>query len=88
MGFFTEDVPSMISREEAIELLTDYYESTLSPELRAAVEERLARCRTTAHVLETYKKTVVLYRTVLRDRSTSGERRARLLILLRERVRG
>ena len=75
---------TMISREQAMELLTDYYEQRLSPELRRELEDHLANNTLTKHVLETYKKTVVLCRECLKQREAPPDFGPRLLGYLRQ----
>lgn len=77
------NVPT-ISREQALELLTDYFEQRLSPELRRAVEAHIATNSLTKHVLETYKKTVVLCRESLKHRQSPPDFGPRLLGYLRQ----
>lgn len=75
---------TMISREQAMELLTDYYEQRLSPELRRDLEAHIASNTLTKHVLETYKKTVVLCRECLKHREAPPGFGPRLLGYLRQ----
>lgn len=75
-----------ISREQALELLTDYHEQRLSPELCRELEVHIANNTLTKHVLETYKKTVVLCRECLKHREAPPDFSSRLLAYLRENI--
>lgn len=77
----------MISRDQAVEMLTDYFEQRLAPDLRRAVEAHIASNNITKHVLETYKKTVVLCRESQKHRVAPADFGARLLAFLREQTR-
>lgn len=77
----------MISRDQAVEMLTDYFEQRLAPELRRAVEEHIASSAITKHVLETYKKTVVLCRESQKHRVAPADFAPRLMAFLREQTR-
>jgi hypothetical protein len=77
----------MISREQAVEMLTDSFEQRLAPDLRRAVETHIASNAITKHVLETYKKTVVLCRESQKHRVAPADFEPRLLAFLRERTR-
>ncbi len=74
----------VISREQAIDLLTDYFEQRLSPDLRRAVESHIASNTLTKHVLETYKKTVVLCRECMKHRQAPPDFGPRLLGYLKQ----
>lgn len=74
----------VISREQAIDMLTDYFEQRLSPDLRRAVEAHIASNTLTKHVLETYKKTVVLCRESMKHRQAPADFGPRLLGYLRQ----
>lgn len=76
----------MITREQCVEMLTDYFEQRLAPELRNEVEAHLAGNTLTKHVLETYKKTVVLCRESQKHRVAPADFAPRLLSYLRERT--
>jgi hypothetical protein len=76
----------MITREQAVEMLTDYFEQRLAPDLRHQVETHIAANALTKHVLETYKKTVVLCRESQKHRVAPADFASRLLSFLRERT--
>jgi hypothetical protein len=78
----------MISKEQAVELLTDYFEQRLSPELRRAVEMHLQNSPFAAHMLKTYKKSVDLSKKVLCQRCAPVDFGPKLLGFLREQTRG
>ncbi|MBC7794894.1 MAG: zf-HC2 domain-containing protein [Clostridia bacterium] len=73
-----------ISRDQAMDMLTDYFEQRLSPDLRRAVEAHIAKDTVLKHVLETYKKTVVLCRESLKQHESPVGFGPRLLGYLRQ----
>ena len=72
-----------LSCSEIVEIVTDYVEGTIDPDLRAAFDAHLARCEGCTHYLEQIEATIRLAGTIEPD-ELSPEFRAGLLEAFRD----
>ena len=79
--------PAEAGCREVFELLSDYVDGELSPELRAALEEHLGTCPPCERFLKTFQKTRALCRESLLE-EMPDELRTRLRSFLKDRIRG
>ena len=66
--------PDDIKCVEVVELISDYLEDALDPDLRARVEAHLAGCDNCSTVLDQFRETIRLSGMLTEDQLTSEQR--------------
>ncbi|CAA9363420.1 MAG: hypothetical protein AVDCRST_MAG16-3239 [uncultured Frankineae bacterium] len=76
--------PDDLACSELVELVTDYLEDALEPDVRARFEQHLPTCPGCAEHLEQVRRTISVLGAVPQDERLSPQTRARLLAAFRE----
>ena len=81
----TNGSPAMLRCQDMVDLIVDYLEDTLEPDVRQAFEAHIADCQNCWRFLKTYRETIALGQQ-LRAEAIPPEVRERLETFLRSRL--
>jgi anti-sigma factor RsiW len=81
----TNGLPAMIRCQDMVDLIVDYLEDTLEPDVRQAFEAHIADCQNCWRFLKTYRETIALGQQLRAD-TIPLDVRERLETFLRSRL--